>query len=72
MIQIRMLPVIVVSIMMLKRVRFTLERDTTIQVRVDIISRDTVAGKLENPLSLNLYNYCANNPILYFDPSRTY
>lgn len=36
MIQIRMLPVIVVSIMMLKRVRFTLERDTTIQVRVDL------------------------------------
>ena len=33
------------------------------------ISRDTVAGKLEDPLSLNLYNYCANNPILYFDPS---
>ena len=37
MIQIRMLPVIVVSIMMLKRVRFTLERDTTIQVRVDLL-----------------------------------
>ena len=36
MIQIRMLSVIVVSIMMLKRVRFTLERDTTIQVRVDL------------------------------------
>ena len=35
MIQIRMLSVIVVSIMMLKRVRFNLERDTTIQVRVD-------------------------------------
>lgn len=28
--------VTVVSIMMLKRVRFTLERDTTIQVRVDL------------------------------------
>ena len=36
MIQIRMLPVIVVSIMMLKRVQFILGRDTTIQVRVDL------------------------------------
>lgn len=30
--------VTVVSIMMLKRVRFTLERDTTIQVRVDLLA----------------------------------
>ena len=33
------------------------------------ISRDSFAGKLEDPLSLNLYTYCANNPIIYFDPS---
>ena len=33
------------------------------------ISRDSYAGKNENPLSLNLYTYCANNPIVYVDPS---
>ncbi len=31
--------------------------------------RDTVAGKLGDPLSLNLYTYAHNNPIFYFDPS---
>ena len=31
--------------------------------------RDTVAGKLGDPLSLNLYTYCHNNPLLYLDPS---
>ena len=31
--------------------------------------RDTVAGKLSDPLSLNLYTYCQNNPLFYFDPS---
>ena len=31
--------------------------------------RDTVAGKLSDPLSLNLYTYAHNNPIFYFDPS---
>lgn len=33
------------------------------------ISRDSFAGKKSDPLSLNLYTYCANNPILYVDPS---
>ncbi len=31
--------------------------------------RDSVTGELTDPLSLNLYTYCANNPIVYFDPS---
>ena len=31
--------------------------------------RDSVTGELTDPLSLNLYTYCHNNPILYFDPS---
>ena len=29
--------------------------------------RDSFAGKNEEPLSLNLYTYCANNPIKYVD-----
>lgn len=33
------------------------------------ISRDSYAGSLSDPLSLNFYTYCANNPVLYFDPS---
>ena len=33
------------------------------------ISRDSYAGKIEDPLSLNLYTYCANNPIVYIDSS---
>ena len=33
------------------------------------ISRDSFAGRRSDPLSLNLYTYCANNPILYVDPS---
>ena len=33
------------------------------------ISRDSYAGKKEDPLSLNLYTYCGNNSLLYFDPS---
>ena len=31
------------------------------------ISRDSNSGKLEEPLSLNLYTYCHNNPIDYMD-----
>ncbi len=31
------------------------------------ISRDSFAGKNEDPLSLNLYTYCNNNPIIYAD-----
>ena len=33
------------------------------------ISRDSYSGKNEDPLSLNLYTYCHNNPILAIDPS---
>lgn len=33
------------------------------------ISEDTYLGNNSDPLSLNLYTYCANNPILYIDPS---
>ncbi|MDE6088139.1 MAG: hypothetical protein K2G25_07105, partial [Oscillospiraceae bacterium] len=31
--------------------------------------RDTVTGKIGDPLTLNLYTYAHNNPVLYFDPS---
>ena len=31
------------------------------------ISRDSFTGKIEDPLSLNLYTYCHNNPVLYVD-----
>ena len=33
------------------------------------ISRDSFAGRRSDPLSLNLYTYCRNNPIIYIDPS---
>ena len=33
------------------------------------ISRDSYAGRRSDPLSLNLYTYCRNNPISYADPS---
>jgi len=33
------------------------------------ISRDSFSGENEVPLSLNLYTYCHNNPIIYLDPS---
>lgn len=33
------------------------------------ISKDSVEGDVKNPLSLNLYTYCANDPIGLFDPS---
>lgn len=33
------------------------------------ISRDSVTGDINDPLSLNLYTYCANNPLIYIDPS---
>ncbi|WP_135555930.1 RHS repeat-associated core domain-containing protein [Paenibacillus cymbidii] len=33
------------------------------------ISEDTYEGKIENPLSLNLYTYGYNNPLRYFDPT---
>ena len=33
------------------------------------ISRDSYAGHTGEPLSLNLYTYCQNNPTIYCDPS---
>ncbi len=33
------------------------------------ISRDSYTGKTSDPLSLNLYTYCHNNPLIYTDPS---
>ena len=33
------------------------------------ITEDSYRGKNSDPLSLNLYTYCGNNPIMYFDPS---
>lgn len=36
------------------------------------ISRDSYAGKKSDPLSLNLYTYCHNNPVRYIDPSGNF
>ena len=33
------------------------------------LQEDTYAGDRNDPLSLNLYTYCANNPVTYFDPT---
>jgi RHS repeat-associated protein len=33
------------------------------------IQEDTYAGDPNDPLSLNLYTYCHNNPIVYWDPT---
>ncbi len=33
------------------------------------INEDTYTGDENDPLSLNLYTYCANNPIIYTDPT---
>ena len=33
------------------------------------MSEDTYTGEMNDPLSLNLYTYCANNPVTYFDPT---
>ena len=33
------------------------------------LSEDTYTGKATDPLSLNLYTYCANNPVIFVDPS---
>ncbi len=32
------------------------------------ISRDSFAGRRSDPLSLNLYTYCGNNPVKFTDP----
>jgi RHS repeat-associated protein len=36
------------------------------------ISEDTYKGDITNPLSLNLYTYVHNNPLIYIDPSGHY
>jgi RHS repeat-associated core domain len=33
------------------------------------LSEDTYKGQIKDPLSLNLYTYCHNEPIMYADPS---
>lgn len=33
------------------------------------INEDTVEGQIDNPLSLNLYSYCYNNPLIFIDPT---
>ena len=33
------------------------------------LSEDTYCGDVSDPLSLNLYTYCANNPLVYYDPT---
>jgi hypothetical protein len=33
------------------------------------ISKDSVEGDISDPLSLNRYTYCENNPLKYVDPS---
>ncbi len=33
------------------------------------ISEDTYRGNIDDTLSLNLYTYCSNNPMIYTDPS---
>ena len=38
-------------------------------VTAQFLQRDTCAGTMYDPLSLNLYTYCLNNPHKYVDPS---
>ncbi len=38
-------------------------------VTARFLTEDTYTGKKNDPLSLNLYTYCSNNPIKYTDPS---
>ncbi len=33
------------------------------------LTEDTFKGYADDPLSLNLYTYCSNNPIRYYDPT---
>lgn len=36
------------------------------------LTEDTYRGQINDPLSLNLYTYCHNNPIRYYDPTGHY
>jgi RHS repeat-associated protein len=36
------------------------------------LNEDTYEGQIDNPLSLNLYTYVHNNPLIYSDPSGNY
>ena len=38
-------------------------------VTARFLQEDTYKGDAKDPLSLNLYTYCANNPIIYHDPT---
>lgn len=38
-------------------------------VTARFIQEDTYKGDPNDPLSLNLYTYCINNPIVYYDPT---
>jgi RHS repeat-associated protein len=38
-------------------------------VTARFITEDSYTGERNDPLSLNLYTYCSNNPIMYIDPS---
>jgi len=33
------------------------------------LQEDTYRGQANDPLSLNLYTYCSNNPLIYWDPT---
>jgi RHS repeat-associated protein len=33
------------------------------------LTEDTYGGQYNDPLSLNRYTYCANNPLIYYDPT---
>jgi len=38
-------------------------------VTARFLQEDTYRGTVNDPLSLNLYTYCSNNPVIYLDPT---
>ena len=38
-------------------------------VTARFMQEDSYRGSMEDPLSLNLYTYCHNEPLMYFDPT---
>lgn len=40
-----------------------------IKKQISFFIKDTYRGTANDPLSLNLYTYCANNPLIYWDPT---